>query len=256
MSLFLPELFYQITTNLNDREKIFLSLCSKIMYNFKSLLVLNLEYNIEEINDRWNIKNILIKDFTLENKIKELIKDLIPESIVINSNYVKFISNNANIRLFHSEEIIKILASYECYSHLVMKIILNSVEPVYDINDQFIKMSHYGYLSMVKLLMDSGANIRIWGNIAIIEASYGNHLDVVKLLIDYGADVNARDTQAIIVASHKGHLSMVKLLIDCGANVSAQNNQAIIDASRGEHLSIVKLLIDYGADINQESGNR
>ena len=34
MNLFLPELFYLISTNLNDKEKIFLTSCSKITYNY------------------------------------------------------------------------------------------------------------------------------------------------------------------------------------------------------------------------------
>ena len=119
--LFFPELFYQIAINLNDKEKIFLTSCSKITYNFKSLLILDSEYDLEEINDRWRVKNIFIKDFSLENKIKELIKDLIPESIVVNSKYINFISNNTNFKLFYNGEIIKKLISYD-YCYLSMKI--------------------------------------------------------------------------------------------------------------------------------------
>ena len=121
--LFLPELFYQIATNLNDKEKIFLISCSKITYNFKSLLTLDSEYNLEEINDKWKVKNILIKEFVLENKIKELIKDLIPESIVINLNYAKFVSNNTNIKIFLNKNTIKKLISWG-YPYLSTKAII------------------------------------------------------------------------------------------------------------------------------------
>ena len=72
-----PELFYLTSINLNDREKIFLTSCSKITYNLKSLIKLDLEYNLEEINDKWRAKNIIIKNFSLENKIKELIENSI-----------------------------------------------------------------------------------------------------------------------------------------------------------------------------------
>ena len=105
MNLFLPELFCQITTNLNDKEKIFLTSCSKITYNFKSLIILYSEYNLEEINDKWRAKNILIKNiknYLLEIKILELLNNLIQESLIINfaSKYIKFVSNNTNIKLF------------------------------------------------------------------------------------------------------------------------------------------------------------
>ena len=124
-----PELFSLISTNLNDKEKIFLISCSKITYNLKSLIKLDLEYNLEEINDKWHAKNIIIKKFTLESKIRELIENLIPESIMVNSIYVKFISNNTNIKLFHNVEIVKKIILYGpgC-SYLVTKIILNNRE--------------------------------------------------------------------------------------------------------------------------------
>ena len=241
--LFLPELFFQITTNLSDGEKIFLTSCLKITYNFKSLIILDSRYNLEEINDKWRAKNIIIKDFSLGNEIKELIKNLIPESIVVNSKYVKFISDNTNIKLFHDNEIIKKLASYG-YSYLVMKIMLDNDISINNINEQFINASLYGYLDVVKLLIELGANINIWNNRAIITASYAGHLDIVKLLIDYGADIRAQYNQSIISASYNGHLSIVKLLIELGADIHAQNNQAIMYASCNGHLSVVKLLIE------------
>ena len=84
---------------------------------------------MKEINGKWNVKNIIIKKFTPENKIKELIGDLIPESIVVNSKYVKFVSSNINIKLFLNKNIIKTLVSYKC-SYLAMKIMLNNDESI------------------------------------------------------------------------------------------------------------------------------
>ena len=267
-SLFLPELFYQITTNLTDREKILIISCSKIVYNYKSLLILDLEYNLEEINDKWHVKNIFIKDFSLENKIKELIKDLIPESIIINSKYVKFTSNNTNIKFLRNEKIIEKLVSYG-YSYLAMKIMLNNDESINNINKQFINASHYGYLDIVKLLINYesstipanvnitrkflGADVSYRNNQAIINASYQGHLSVVKLLIENGADIQAQNNQAIIGASYSGHLSIMELLIDSGADIHAHNDQAIISASWKGYLSAVELLIRQGADIRAQN---
>ena len=44
--LIFPELFYQVSVYLNDKEKIFLTSCSKIIHNFKSLIILDSEYNL------------------------------------------------------------------------------------------------------------------------------------------------------------------------------------------------------------------
>ena len=150
--LFLPELFCLISANLNDKEKIFLTSCSKIIYSFKSLLILDSEYDLGEINGKWKVKNILIKNFSLENEIKELLKDLISESIMVNSKYVKFISNNVNIKLFRDEEIIKKLVSYGS-PYLAMKIMLNNDGSINNINEQFLNASDRGYSDIVKLLI-------------------------------------------------------------------------------------------------------
>ena len=180
--LFIHELFCQISVNINDREKIFLTSCSKITYNLKSLIKLDLEYNLEEINDKCYIKNILMKEFTLENKIRELIENLIPESIIICPKYVKFISNNTNIKLFRNKEIIEKLVSYDC-NYLAMKLMLNNNESIDNINKQFVRASEYGYLPIVKLFIEKGADIHAEDDMAIISASYMGHLSVVKSLI-------------------------------------------------------------------------
>ena len=136
--LTLPELFCLISTNLNDKEKIFLISCSKIIYNFKSLMILDLEYYLEELHNKFQAKNIIIKDFSLESKIKELIENTIQESIVAHTEYVKFISNNTNIKLFHNKEIIKKIVSYG-FHYLAMKIMLNNDVSIENINRQFIR---------------------------------------------------------------------------------------------------------------------
>ena len=293
-SLLFPELFYQISTNLNDREKIFLVSCSKITHNFKFLLILDSEYDLKEINDKWKVKNIIIKEFSLENKIKELIKDLIPkgnekvgtifedsELIMENSRYIKFVSNNINVKLFLDKDIIEKLISYNC-SYLAMKIMLNNDGSSKNINKQFLRASRKSYsdivklliglgadihaqnqavidaswqgsLSMVKLLIDSGADIHAQNNQAIIYASINDHLSIVELLIESGADIHAQNNQAMVCASGWGNLLVVKLLIESGADIHAQNNQAIISASWRGHLSVVKLLINSGADVHAQN---
>ena len=275
--LFLPELFYQITTNLNDKEKIFLTSCSKMIYNSKSLLILDSKYNLEEINNKWRAKNIIIESFELESKIKELIEDLIPESIIINSQYVKFISNNTNIKLVRNEEIIKKLVLHECPrqkvdifrssagTYLIMKIMLNNDGPqkleqlfrplresIVNINIQFHKSLLYGYSDVMKLLIDLGGSIYIP---EIVRNSFCSHLSTIKLLMEFGADIHAQDNRVIINASYCGPLNIIKLLTDSGAHIHYQSNQEIIYASYCGHLTSVRLLIKLHADVRIETIN-
>ena len=146
-----------------------------------------MEYNLE-IHNTWYVKNIIVKEFTLESKIKELLENIIPESIIMNSLYVKFVSNNVNIKLFYNEEIIEKIVSYEC-SYLTMKIMLNNNESIDNINEQFIKASICGYLFVIKLLIELGADIHVQNNRSIICASLEGHLSIVELLIKSGANI-------------------------------------------------------------------
>ena len=79
-------------------KKILLTSSSGIIYNLKSLIKLDSEYDLYEIYNKLRTKNVTIREFTLENKIQE--------SIIVHPKYIKFISNNTNIKLFHNEEII------------------------------------------------------------------------------------------------------------------------------------------------------
>ena len=257
MLIFIPELFCLISSSLNDKEKIFLISCSKKISNFRSLLILNSRYDLEEVNDKYIAKNIIIKNFSLEGKIRGLIENLIPESIIVHSKYVKFISNNTNIKLFHDKETIKKIISYESnkdkiHSYLAMKIMLNNDEFIKNINKQFYESLKCGYLNVTKLLINLGADIHNDLYAAIVVASCYGHLDIVKLLINHGANAEIRNNQAIINASGKGHLSVVEFLISLGVNVHAQNNQAVIFASCGDHLNVVELLIKHGANIHAQ----
>jgi ankyrin repeat protein len=86
-----------------------------------------------------------------------------------------------------------------------------------------------GYLPIVKLLLDRGANINARTNhrhTALTLASIGGYLSTVKLLLDRGANINARiysGTTPLIFAAWQGHLPVVKLLINRGANTSELN---------------------------------
>ena len=118
-----PELFYLISTHLDDKEKIFLTLGSKITYNLKSLIRLDSRYDLLKINTTWHmcVKNIFINELTLESK--NIIENAIAESIVVKFGYVKFISNNINVILFYDKEMIEELVSFG-HPYLAMKIML------------------------------------------------------------------------------------------------------------------------------------
>lgn len=216
---------------------------------------------------------IVIRDLSQETKIKKYLKNLIPESISIHQKYVKFVSLNANIKLYCKD--FEQILLYGC-PYLAMKIILNNDESIENINRQFLSSIEWGYLEIAKLLMDlggnhdeaiafaasngdlemvqflikKGADIHTNYDLPLVWASMEGHLEVVKLLIKSGANVLAQDNEALIMATKKGHLEVVRLLIANGAEVEAQDNKAIINASKLGNYQMIKLLVKSGADVS------
>jgi len=112
-------------------------------------------------------------------------------------------------------------------------------------NDLLFISCQYGYLEIVKLLLENSANINKKNNNGmnslIYAFMYGN-LEIVKLLIKNGADINDNNNKtSLIFACNFGHLEIVKLLIKNGANTT------LMLASSNGNLEIIKLLIENDA---------
>ena len=112
-----------------------------------------------------------------------------------------------------------------------------------------------GYEKVVKMLMDSGADVNaqredFYSN-ALQAALSNRHEKVVKMLVDSGADVNAQGgdfySSALQAASSYGYEKVVKMLIDSGADVNAQGrlySNALQAPSSNGHEKVVKMLMD------------
>ena len=75
---------------------------------------------------------------------------------------------------------------------------------------------------------------------------YGN-LSVIKLLIESGADICAQNNHVLINALRHGRLSVVKLLIDLGANINGQNGKSLGHEEINKYSDMIESLkkIDY-----------
>ncbi|KAJ7238153.1 hypothetical protein C8J57DRAFT_1566206 [Mycena rebaudengoi] len=129
--------------------------------------------------------------------------------------------------------------------------------------DCLVASSYYGYLDMVCLLIENGADVNAqsgeYGN-ALQAATANGHESVVCLLIEKGADVNAQDVtygNALQAASACGNKSLASLLIEKGADINVQcgyYGNPLQAASAGGYESLASLLIEKGADINAQGG--
>lgn len=92
-----------------------------------------------------------------------------------------------------------------------------------ELNYKLLDASRDGQLSIVKMLLDAGADVNAlnkYGDTPLLWASYNGHNEVVKLLLIAGADANIKNkmgTSALIYASRRNYKEMLKLLKKYGA---------------------------------------
>jgi ankyrin repeat protein len=120
--------------------------------------------------------------------------------------------------------------------------------------------ARWGDIKNVRKYLDLGTNIEVknyQGFTCLQFASLGGYLDIVRLLLDRGANIEAADMKhghtSLMLASQNGRLDVVKELLDRGANINAAGRPdgwtALIFASFMGHLDVVKELLDRGANI-------
>ena len=112
--------------------------------------------------------------------------------------------------------------------------------------------SRYGYLGIVKYLVENGANIHAENDHALLWASANGQLEVVKYLVNNGANIHADNDFALRWASKYGHLEVVKFLVQNGADIHDEDDEALRWTSFYGYLEIVKFLVQNGADIHAE----
>jgi len=115
-------------------------------------------------------------------------------------------------------------------------------------NTPLMLAARWGYISIVKTLLDHGAlpdKVRSpKGRTALmIACAYYSNLEICKMLVDKGADVNttANDgTTSLMLAAQFGKVEIVSYLLSKRANPSLKDNsgKTALDYARSADLSI------------------
>lgn len=79
--------------------------------------------------------------------------------------------------------------------------------------DYFLSIaSQYGYFDIVKILIENGADLHYWNDVALCKSAYYGNLDMVKYLIEKGADIFVNEKQPIREAYENKHFEVVEYL--------------------------------------------
>jgi ankyrin repeat protein len=113
------------------------------------------------------------------------------------------------------------------------------------LEDQFKKAIENNQVWLVQRCIDNGVDPSVGNNCAIQWASYYGYLEVVKIILnDKRVDPTTNYNYAIQWASYNGHIEVVKILLnDHRVDPTAYNNWAIWWASGRGHLEVVKTLL-------------
>ena len=73
-------------------------------------------------------------------------------------------------------------------------------------------------------------------------SAMNGYLSIVKFLVNKGANIHAEDDYALKWSVYNGYLPIVKFLVSKGANIHANNDLALRWSVREGHLPVVEFL--------------
>jgi ankyrin repeat protein len=121
-----------------------------------------------------------------------------------------------------------------------------------------VAAAYYGSVSMMKIILESGANIVSQGAQALEFAARKGNEEVVQLLLDSGADANEGRWFTALYWAIEGTFSkqgdsepIVRLLLERGANIAAKygsDRMTALHIAACGHLAVIELLVEKGAD--------
>jgi len=124
-------------------------------------------------------------------------------------------------------------------------------------NIQLIEAAKDGNLKAVQFLLSVGADVdtiehcdHLWLDTTtpLLLAAYYGYLEIVKLLLEKGANVNVNWDGPLIFAMKNGHKEIAMLLFERG--FYAHGGWVFLAATESGASEIVKMLIDKGVDVN------
>lgn len=123
-----------------------------------------------------------------------------------------------------------------------------------------------GHLSIVRLLLENGADVNV-GIDPVAPASFGGHIDIVRLLLAHNAPLDSfSPTQKglatpLHLAARKGHVGVARCLLEHGANPaglfvghlrgdSLLWETSLLIACVSGRVEMIRLLLEFGANVN------
>ena len=102
-----------------------------------------------------------------------------------------------------------------------------------------------GYVEIVKLLVNFGADIDAYRNYSLDFSGSNGRTEVVRLLLNFGASTRYNPLRT---ASWFGYFDIVKLLVESGVSARDDDNRFLQFSYQNKHYHVAKYLLDHGAN--------
>lgn len=152
---------------------------------------------------------------------------------------------------------------------IILIFLMMSILVYGDINSEFVDAFESGNISLVKSLLNKGADINTennYGGSALTVSLRNNRKTLAKFLIEKGIDIHKIERipgeedepyykSAFIIATEQNDTEMMRLLLKKGAKISYQpgcDGSPMLTASKNNNVEAIKLLIEMGADVNEK----
>ncbi|KAG4025794.1 hypothetical protein MFRU_050g00120 [Monilinia fructicola] len=120
---------------------------------------------------------------------------------------------------------------------------------------------YHGHKSTVQLLLRAGAKMysgKLPGlNTPLEAAAEGGYIEIVKILLDAGADVSDHGEDRIALHSAVRSKAIFELILNYGANIDAcggRYENVLQAAAKEGNLEVMAICLDHGVDINKNGG--
>lgn len=184
---------------------------------------------------------------------KNFLKEKISECLHGNFELVTKFINNANINR-------RTLALLWCavmnHTDIAKYLLTNKLIDVHVSNDKALfYAAAYGNEMMVRLLVESGANIYANDHSTIIMAACKGHSSIIIYLYDQSVKKGTAFppntlSKCLSLSADHGDIALANFLLENGANVNYENGRALYGSINCKKIDMVKFLVGRGADPN------
>lgn len=244
-----------------------LMLIKAVAYNRPDIVKLLLSFDADvHISDDKPIRDATVFNFS---EIVKILLEYDADPCVYDNYCLKYASSNKS----NYDSIIRSLLEHGADVHVdndaplrnacckeqcleTIRILINFGANVYDNKNIMLHAIKINNIELVKLLIQSGADIHFENNQALIDACHYSRAHIAKLLLT-DVDIDCLNKALITIActqkDNRDAIHFIRLLLDRGVDINIKNGAPLKNACKHNNINIVSYLLEKGAIVTSKA---